>query len=251
MKVLERIAAERGSALTVIGRDVTYERRSNSLRGQTMWLADARVGASAPAGSKRGLEVRMPLLGAHQLENAAVAAVALWELRTQGLRIPDRAIREGFSKVHWHGRFEVLQRDPPVVIDSAHNRDSASRLRETLDSYFPGRPVIWIFCALEDKDISGMLAELQPVVERVIVTRVDHPRAPSTDWLAAQVEQAGIPNEAVLTTSEAFERAAKLAGRRALVLVAGSVAFAGEMRMAWFRRKRKVAGRKLAGPARS
>ncbi len=130
-------------------------------------------------------------------------------------------------------RFEVLRREPPVVIDSAHNRDSALRLRQALDDYFPGRSVVMIFCALEDKDISGMLVELAPRLEQVIATQADHPRAPSVEWIAGQVQQAGLPVEAVTPVAAALERALELAGERMLVLTAGSVAFAGEVRTAW------------------
>jgi dihydrofolate synthase/folylpolyglutamate synthase len=123
------------------------------------------------------------------------------------------------------------------VIDSAHNRDSALRLRQSLDDYFPARPVIMVFCALEDKDISGMLEELKPRLEGVVATQADHPRAPSAEWIAEQVRQAEVPVAAIVTpAASALERALEMAGERALVLSAGSVAFAGEMRAAWKKR---------------
>jgi dihydrofolate synthase/folylpolyglutamate synthase len=164
------------------------------------------------------------------VENAAIAYAAL---KVSGLEISDQAIQRGFAAVKWPARFEILRRQPPVVIDSAHNRDSARRLRETLDEYFPGMPVILIFCALEDKDISGMLEELKPRLERVVATRADHPRAPSVGWTAEQVQKAGIPVDAIEPVAEALERALALAGEQKLVLSAGSVAFAGEVSAAW------------------
>jgi dihydrofolate synthase/folylpolyglutamate synthase len=179
------------------------------------------------------LDLRIPLLGAHQVENAATAYAAL---RTSGIPISDEAIQGGFSQVKWHARFEVLRRDPPVVIDSAHNRDSAFRLRQTLDEYFPEVPVILVFCALEDKDISGMLEELKPRLEKVVATRADHPRAPSAEWVAEQVKDAGIPVEVVTPVASALERALELAGDQKIVLSAGSVAFAGEVSAAWRKR---------------
>jgi dihydrofolate synthase/folylpolyglutamate synthase len=129
-----------------------------------------------------------------------------------------------------------VRRDPPVIFDSAHNRDSALRLRETLDEYFPKHPVILIFCALEDKDISGILAELKQRLELVLVTRADHPRAPSAEWLAEQVKKAGIPVEVVTPSADALKRALELAGEDKIVLAAGSVAFAGEISAAWRKR---------------
>jgi dihydrofolate synthase/folylpolyglutamate synthase len=96
--------------------------------------------------------------------------------------------------------------------------------------------VILIFCALEDKDINGMLEELKPRLECVVATRADHPRAPSVEWTAEQVERAGIRVEAVTPVSNALERALELAGEQKLVLSAGSVAFAGEVSAAWRKR---------------
>jgi len=249
LAVLERVADERHAPFTLVGRDVSFEAGKHSLEGQTLYVRkriskDERRETKDEGRRKEdegreekdeGLEAELwiPLLGAHQVENAAVATASLWELDTQGVPIIDDAIRKGFAAVRWPGRFEVLRREAPVVIDSAHNRDSAMRLRQGLDDYFPGIPVILIFCALEDKDISGMLAELKPRLERVIATRADHPRAPSVEWMSEQVRQAGIPVEAVTPAGAALERALQLANQRALVLSAGSVAFAGEVREAW------------------
>ncbi|HEX5807818.1 MAG TPA: cyanophycin synthetase, partial [Anaerolineales bacterium] len=190
-----------------------------------------------PSLAAQPLDLTIPLLGSHQVENAAIACAAL---KTSGIPISDDAIQTGFTEVKWPARFDLLRREPPVVIDSAHNRDSARRLRETLDEYFPATPVILIFCALEDKDISGMLEELKPRLERVVATRADHPRAPSAEWMAEQVRKAGIPVEAVALVPEALERALHMADGKKLVLAAGSVAFAGEVSAAWRTRVNKI-----------
>jgi dihydrofolate synthase/folylpolyglutamate synthase len=185
-------------------------------------------------GSAQGhLKLQIPLLGGHQVENAAVAYAAL---KTSGLDVPEEAIQQGFATIQWPSRFDVIRRDPPVVIDVAHNRESALRLRQTLDTYFPDIPVILLFCSLEDKDISGMMAELSTRVEQVVATRADHPRAPSAEWLAEQVRKAGLPVEAVTPVAAALERALELAGEDKLLLTAGSVAFAGEVSGAWQKR---------------
>jgi dihydrofolate synthase/folylpolyglutamate synthase len=119
------------------------------------------------------------------------------------------------------------------VIDSAHNRESAMRLYQALQEYFPERRVVMVFCALEDKDIPGILAELKPCLHLVIATHADHPRAPSAEWIAERVQEAGILVETVPASAGALQRALEIAGDRMLVLAAGSVAFAGEIRKAW------------------
>ena len=218
LEVLVRIAGERGCDFTLVGRDVAFEPLSHSMDGQTFKI------------SPSGLTVKIPLLGLHQAENAAVAYAAL---KTSGLNVPDEAIQKGFSELKWPARFDVIRRDPPVVIDVAHNRESALRLCQTLDTFFPDIPVILLFCTLEDKDISGILAELSARVERVVATQADHPRAPSVDWIVEQVRKAHLPVEAVTPVAAALNRALELAGEEKLVLTAGSVAFAGEVMNAW------------------
>src|SRR5688572_15648060 len=230
LEVLERVAKEQGSTLVLVGKDIEFERLTSSLDGQSLRLSSFRFPLST---GSHTIEFKITLLGAHQIENAAIAYTTL---KTSGILISDEAIQQGFAQAKWPARFEVLRREPPVVIDSAHNRDSARRLRETLDEYFPEIPVIFIFCALEDKDISGMLEELKPRLECVVATRADHPRAPSPEWIAEQVQKAGIPVEAVAPVANALERALELAGDQKLVLAAGSVAFAGEVSAAWQKR---------------
>jgi len=238
LKVLERIAAERHAPLTLVGRNIGFEMVNDSVQGQSFRVVP--LPRAGPGRTAAAISLRVPLLGRHQVENAAIAVGVLWELRAQGVSVPDAAIRAGLARVRWPGRFEVMQLHPPVVIDSAHNRDAALRLREALDTYFPGRHAILVFCALEDKDIAGMLAELRPRVQRVVATRADHPRAPSAEWIAEQVRLAGLGVEIRTPAAAALDRALELAGKQAVVLVAGSVAFAGEMRTAWRRRKTRI-----------
>ena len=238
LRVLERVVNEKNCLFFLVGKDVKFERLSSSLDGQSLRVSSLVLRHTEDphfplATQPEVLDLTIPLLGAHQIENAAIAYTAL---KISDIPISDQSIQKGFARAKWPARFEILRREPPVVIDSAHNRDSARRLCETLDEYFPEIPVILIFCALQDKDISGMLEELKPRLERVVATRADHPRAPSAKWTAEQVEKAGIPVEAVATVAGALERALELAGNQRLVLSAGSVAFAGEVSAAWGKR---------------
>ncbi len=109
------------------------------------------------------------------MENAATAYAALKVAGEQGLPTSDAAIQAGFAVTHWPARFEILSSEPLLVVDSAHNRDSALKLRQALDDYFPGRGVMLVFGASEDKDIEGMFTELMPRVQTVIATKSIHP----------------------------------------------------------------------------
>ncbi len=236
---IEKIAAERGAPVTQVGRDLLYAPWSHSLESQTilLWDADQQplVDAYIESGGQTPAPLRLtlPLLGYHQIENAATAYAALEVARREGLKISDEAVQQGFSSVKWPGRFEVLRYTPPVIVDSAHNRDSALKLRLTIEDYLPGVPVILVYGASEDKDIHGMFAELLPRVRRVITTQSIHPRAADAHQLAELAHQFGCPAQAVLPVEDALARALELAGSDAAVLVTGSLFVAAAARQAW------------------
>ncbi len=227
LTVIERVAAERGCPLTLIGREVTFEAGERSLEGQSLSIVDRL------AGGERSVRLHIPLLGAHQIENAATAYAAL---QICGLEVGEEALRRGFASVDWPCRFEIVRRAPPVVLDSAHNQESFERLAQTLDDYFPGWPVTLIFGASEDKDAAAMLGALGQRLERVIATRAVHPRALEPEKIVALARQMNIPSQAVEPVEAALEQA--LAGSRGLVLSAGSMFVTAEVKTAWQKRTR-------------
>jgi dihydrofolate synthase/folylpolyglutamate synthase len=244
-RVLESVAAQRGCALRMVGRDIFYTSLAHDLDGQDclIWKAEEQPVVDAFLETGRlgpgPLRLRIPLLGSHQTQNAAVAAAALEEAARQGLPLSPDALQTGFARVRWPGRFEILQREPLLVIDSAHNRDSGRRLRQTLDDYLPGRPVTLLFGASADKDIPGMFAELLPRVSRVFATQSIHPRAALAADLAALAHQFGCPARAILPLEDALTAA--LESSRAdgsVVLAAGSLFIAGAVRSVWAQRLR-------------
>ena len=221
LKVLMRIAKERNAPFTLIGQDITYRPLSHSLDGQTLQISN--------------LLLEIPLLGIHQIENAATAYAAL---KASGLKISDDEIRKGFAEVQWHARFEVVRRDPPVIFDSAHNGDSFVRLCQALDDYFPKKPVYLIFGASEDKNIPGMFAEIKPKIKKMFVTRADHPRALEPEKIIELARQAEIPNEAAASVEAAFARALDLSEKDgSIVLSAGSMFVTAEVMKAWKKRE--------------
>jgi len=229
LEVLERIAKDRNCPFILLGKDVKFERLASSLDGQSL-LIFALSGAEP---RRSALEIKMPLLGSHQIENAATAYVAL---KTSGIEISDEAIQQGFAEVKWHARFEVVRRQPPVIFDSAHNEDSFVKLRQTLEEHFPGRMVTLIFGASEDKNIPGMFAVMKPKIRRLIVTRADHPRALEPEKIVELAGQAGLESEALSPVETAFWRALELSEKDgSIVLSAGSMFVTAEVMMAWNR----------------
>ncbi len=221
LAALERVAKLKNSSLTLVGHDVKFELVESSLEGQTLTVH----------GPRSTVKLQIPLLGNHQIENAATAYTAL---KVSGIPITDEQIQKGFSQVQWRARFEIARRNPPVIFDSAHNQDSFSKLSETLETYFPGKKVYLIFGASEDKNIPGMFAELKSKIQKIIATRADHPRALEVEKIQQLAEQAGVESEAVTPVKSALARALELSSKDgSIVLSAGSMFVTAEVMSAW------------------
>ena len=217
LAVVECVAKSKNAELTLVGRDVKFALVESSLEGQTF--------------NVERLTLNVPLLGSHQVENAATAYAAL---KASGIPITDEQIQKGFSQVKWRARFELARREPPVIFDSAHNQDSFEKLRETLDTYFPDRKVYLIFGASEDKNILAMFAALKPKIQKIIITRADHPRALEVERIQGLANQAGAESELVTPVKSALARALELSAKDgSIVLSAGSMFVTAEVMSAW------------------
>jgi dihydrofolate synthase/folylpolyglutamate synthase len=242
LDTLARMAGERGAPLTVVGRDWLFRPVSQALEGQSFEIWSAReqaqldtLAAEGHAVAWRPEAVTIPLLGQHQVQNAAVAYAALQALRGQGLPLAATAIRAGLRSVRWPGRFELAGREPALVLDGAHNADSAAKLAATVREYFPGRRVTLIFGASSDKDVAGMLAALlapEVGVARVLLTQAVHPRAQDPEEMAALVAARGVAAETAPTVAQAVERALQGAGADEVILACGSLFIVAEARAA-------------------
>lgn len=228
-EVVQQIAAERGAPLVQVGQDLHFAAGAHSLEGQalTVWKGSQET----PEDQK--VHLMIPLLGFHQVENAAVAYTLLDTARGSGLRLGDDDIQAGFANVHWPARLELLRREPPVLVDAAHNRDAAEKLRRALDDYFPGRPLVMIFGVSADKDVGAFIEQLGPRLKQVVATRAEHPRAMPPEVLAERVRGLGIAAAAAPTVEAALPLALELAGEEALVLATGSVFLAAAVRQVW------------------
>jgi dihydrofolate synthase/folylpolyglutamate synthase len=239
-KVIEAIAAERSAPLVRVGHDFLYSAQSHSLDGQSLllWLREEQPKMDEYIlkeghSSWQPLRVSIPLLGYHQVQNAATAFATLVEARRHGIKISDAAILEGFESVQWPGRFELISKDPLLIIDSAHNQDSALKLRLAMDDYLGTKPVILIFGVSEDKDIWGMFSQLMPRIKMVIATQSTHPRALEANKLVELAHQFGRPAIATPDIKSALISAIKFAGNDAATVVAGSIFVAAAAREEW------------------
>jgi dihydrofolate synthase/folylpolyglutamate synthase len=248
--VVEQIAAERHAPVKVVGRDLLFSGKSHSLGGQSLILWDKNDQEKLnsylhdPEGSNwKPLELTIPLLGYHQVQNAATAYAVIETARKEGIEISDEAVHKGFAEVDWPGRFELLERNPIIVIDSAHNQDSALKLRLTIDDYLPEKQVILIFGVSEDKDISGILSQLLPRTKFMVATQSTHPRALQAEKLVELAQQTGCPAVATADIPTALETAYKMADNNTAIVVAGSIFVAAAAREEWPRLKPRLNGK--------
>ncbi len=231
---LVSIANERNAPVIDTKHDYCFEPLHHNLRTQTFQIQSRHEFVeNRKISTNTALKLTTPLLGTHQIENAATAVAALDQLRLSGFHITRRAIKQGFQQVHWPARFEILREKPPVVIDSAHNGDSMQRLVETVNEYFPQWPFILVFGASADKSMGDMLSAILPRCELVITTQSRHPRAATPEELKAKVDDYSIPVIAVNPVEEALSQALSHAGETKGILVTGSIFIAAAARAIW------------------
>jgi dihydrofolate synthase/folylpolyglutamate synthase len=218
--VIAQVAAEQGSRLLLGGRD---------------WRASGTTEAfevDGPLGRLEGL--RVALRGGHQVENAATAVVACETLGERGLPVPEEAIRAGLAEVVWPGRLELIHQWPAVLVDGAHNLDSAERLAGYLRDSASGTLTLILGIA-RDKDVEGMVAALAPLAGRLIATTSHHPRAADPARIVAAAESVGLPGLRVAeapTVAQALRSALAEAGPDDLICVTGSLYAVAEAREA-------------------
>jgi len=223
MAIIEEVCREKQAELTVIGRDWTWEANEANLEGQRFRITNH--------------EFRIPLLGRHQLDNATIVVAAMEKLRQRGVNIPEASVREGLQRVRWPGRLEILGREPWVVVDGAHNGDSAKKLVAAIKELFPYRKLVLVFGALMGHSVPDMLDALLPAADEVVLTRADRIRAVVTSDLLHEVHLRHRQAETTATVAEALERAQALASPGDLICATGSLSIVTEAREAWARRQ--------------
>jgi len=191
--------------------------------------------------SLRGLageypEVFLPLHGAHQGANAAVALAAVEAFLGGGeQRLDPEVVRQGLADVTSPGRLEIVRRSPTVMVDAAHNPAGAAALRAAIEDSFSYSTLVGVVAMFADKDVAGMLEVLEPVLDHVVVTRNSSTRSMNPRELGALAgEMFGEDRVSVVPDlPDALDQAVTLAeadGRRGGVLATGSVVTAADVR---------------------
>lgn len=236
LAVISRVADERSAPLTRVGPAGSPDCQYTFAVGQVA-SSHQTFTVTTPHGTYNDL--RLGLLGEHQLENATAALALAEVLRERGLPISEEAIRDGLAQARWEGRMQLVAREPWLVVDGAHNADSMARLFAGLRRHFTFDRLVLVFGLLAGKDIDGIVAEIaRASIDAIVVTAADSPRAlPPTQIASLLAERLPeLPVTPVVGSGAALELALDHAGERDLVCVAGSLYLVGEA-LRWLARR--------------
>lgn len=175
--------------------------------------------------------LQLNLRGRHQQRNAALALATLEVLEASGafLVVP-AAVESGLSKVAWPARLEVLQENPQIILDGAHNTPGAESLREALQHNFTYQKLHLVLGIMKDKDIRGIFRRLLPLAETAILTQPKYARAADAETLRRLARPHISKHYVIPDVAAAIQQARLLAAPEDLICITGSLYFAGEVK---------------------
>ena len=207
--VFEQVCTEKNIPLTKANFEgITL--KSHGLTGQVF-----------DCGDRKGLE--LPLLGDHQLHNAATVLSVIDRLIARGWNIAEENIREGMRTVSWPGRFDVMQQDPLFIIDGGHNPQCIEALVKNIEDYLADRKVIVLTGVLADKDYADMYKPVMPLVSEFVCITPPNPRKLDANLLAQYLKEAGATATACDSIEAGVATAIEKAGKDGVVLSFGSL----------------------------
>ena len=216
--VFEQVCAEKNATLKKADFD-GLKLRSHDLFEQVFDCGDYR-------------DIHLPLLGDHQLHNAAVVLAIAETLQEIGWNITKENIYDGIRDVSWPGRFDIVCRDPLFIIDGGHNPQCLEALVKNIQDYLPGRRVIALTGVLADKDYGEMYRPVMPYIEQFVCVTPPNPRRLMAEELAQHLQKVGAKATPCQTIPEGVQKAMELAGADGVVLCFGSLYTIGDIRNA-------------------
>jgi dihydrofolate synthase/folylpolyglutamate synthase len=224
MKVLKKQATSVKAPFIVTGKDVDFSYRFESSREHG---PHTRICLTTP--TSRFEHLRVPLPGEHQAINCGLALAMLDRLKTQGYKIDDEKAMTGLNGISMPGRMEMLFTDPRVLVDAAHNAASIRALIQAIGQHIPYDSLVFIFGCNADKDVRGMLTELQFGADKVIFTRSNSPKAVfPMDLAEMYTDICGKMCQTALSLREAMRIARSAVTREDLICVTGSFYLVGQ-----------------------
>jgi len=232
-RVITAAAAAAGARLVRVGHDVAVRLEEASLSGVHAVID----------GTGGRYDVRIPLIGRHQAQNAATAIAAVEALGDLGVPVPPEVVCAALGAVRWPARVELVSTRPYTIIDAGHNPASMTALRDTLRELLGGRRLVLLFGMLATKDYRAVTALIAPLAHLVVTTRPDNPHALTAVQLADEVRRHTPNVVAIEDRALALAEARRLTAPDDVLVVTGSFYMVGEAR-------ERLLQRKPATPAR-
>lgn len=224
MRMLKRQAISVNAPLSVTGKDIDFSYRFESSREHG---PHTKICVTTP--TSRFEHLRVPLPGQHQAVNCGLALAMLDKLKTQGYELDDEKSMRGLSKVSMIGRMEIISSDPRILVDTAHNAASIKALIHAIGQHVPYDSMVVIFGCNGDKDVRGMLNELQYGADKVIFTRSNSPKAVYPQDLADMyTEICGKMCQTSLSLRESVGIAKSATCKEDLICITGSFYLVGQ-----------------------
>lgn len=181
---------------------------------------------------RRYADLSTPLLGLHQVQNAAVAVTLVDMLAGRGLAVSEEAVRRGLAESSWPGRFELFTGAPPILLDGVHNPGGARAFARSFGKLFAGTRPVLVVAVTGEKELRDVLAPLLSHASAVVATRPSSSRLAAADPedLARCARELGVPAGVNPVVAGALDQAVELAGPGGMVCVCGSLYLVGEVR---------------------
>jgi dihydrofolate synthase/folylpolyglutamate synthase len=222
-RVLRKAAARVGCELRFVGDDLEFSYRFESSRTTG---PQTRVCMATP--TSRFDHLHVPLLGEHQAYNCGVALGMIDALRQKGMEIPEQAAVDGLGRVKVMGRLEQIKDEPRTIVDAAHNAASVAALMRAIGQNISYDSMVVIFGCSSDKDIDGMLGQLELGADKIIFTNNGSPRSVLPQELHARfLEKSSKMAQVAPTLEEAYKIARHCVSREDLICITGSVYLVG------------------------
>jgi dihydrofolate synthase/folylpolyglutamate synthase len=229
---IKKIANEKNSLIYSVGREISYKIVKSNIKGVIFNLK----------GIYRNYKnLHTSLLGRHQADNAATAITTIETLKIRGVNISEKAIRAGLEKVKWTGRLEIIQNNPTLILDGAHNPSGIRIVRQALKEIFSYHRLILILAIFVDKDYKKMIQIIAPKADLIITTRAKSPRATPPQIIAKEAAQYIEQNKIIVTENipQAMNCALSKSKKNDLICITGSLYTVGEAKR-YFKNKIKL-----------
>ena len=221
MRVIEKTCRESKTKLLKISELTRWEKLKSTPYGQLFSLESIYDTYK---------ELYLPLIGGHQITNAATAVIASELLDKQGWKIKKKSVKEGLKKVYWPGRIEVIKNNPLIVLDGAHNPASAKVLKNTIQEYLKYKNLVLIFNCCKDKDIKSIARELFPLAKQIILTKTRFIRSREPEDIAKTMEEFRQRIIIQKDLTKAVKDAIRISDNEDLICITGSLYIVGEAR---------------------